>query len=276
MAIPLPNLGHGTLSGIARKGVMLLGVLAFGLLFPALAAWGGSTNLINWGPGLLLAGAACLLLLGKDRLALAGGALHTGGFLLLLGLLFVRARHSPDVSATANHSALLALVAAGFLIGKLAGTAKSRALFIGLSLVSMLNLFCTVMQMSRPEWNLIYPLRSGGFPSGLFAHYSYSAAFCLGTIGLLAIGLLQGTHLAESRFDRRRRLRARHHSAQSLAGREPGPRLHGRRCRRAPARTGVLELQVGRQHLAARHHANWPAPDFRQLLRPVDRPEHRT
>ena len=185
MAIPLPNLGHGTLSGIARKGVMLLGVLAFGLLFPALAAWGGSTNLINWGPGLLLAGAACLLLLGKDRLALAGGALHTGGFLLLLGLLFVRARHSPDVSATANHSALLALVAAGFLIGKLAGTAKSRALFIGLSLVSMLNLFCTVMQMSRPEWNLIYPLRSGGFPSGLFAHYSYSAAFCLGTIGLL-------------------------------------------------------------------------------------------
>ena len=185
MAIPLPNKGRGTLSGIARRGMLFLGILTFGLLFPALVAWGGSTNLINWGPGLLLAGAACLLLLDKNRLALRGGALHTCFFLLLLGLFFVKARYSPDVSAAANNSALLALVAAGFLIGKLASSTQSRALFIGLSLVSILNLFCSVIQMSHPQWNLIYPLRSAEFPSGLFAHYSYSPAFCLGASGLL-------------------------------------------------------------------------------------------
>lgn len=185
MAVPLPKTARAALSGIVGKSMLLLGILTFGLLFPALVGWGGSTNLINWGPGLLLAGAACLLLLDKDRLALRGGALHTGFFLLLLGLLFLRARNSPDLSATANNSALLALAAAGFLIGRLAGTTKSRALFIGLALVSMLNLFCSVIQMGNPEWNLVYPKRSGGFPCGLFAHYSYSAAFCLGTTGLL-------------------------------------------------------------------------------------------
>ncbi len=188
MAIPLPNKGRGMLSEIARKGMLFLGILTFGLLFPAVATWGGSTNLINWGPGLLLAGAACLLLLDKDRLALRGGTLHAGFFLLLLGFLFVRARNSPDVSATANNSALLALVAIGFLIGKLASITQSRALFVGLALVSIVNLVCSVIQMSDPQWNLIYPLRSAEFPSGLFAHYSYSAAFCLGASGLLISG----------------------------------------------------------------------------------------
>jgi hypothetical protein len=185
MAISLPNPGRAALLGIVRKGMFLLSALTFGLLFPSLVLWGGSTNLINWGPGLLLAGAACLLLLDKDRLTLRGGGLHSGCFLLLLGLLFVRARNSPDVAATANNSALLAMAAAGFLIGRLAGGTKSRTLFIGLSLVAMLNLFCSVMQMTNPEWNLIYPQRSAAFPSGLFAHYSYSAAFCLGSVGLL-------------------------------------------------------------------------------------------
>lgn len=185
MAFSPPKMGRSALSGIVSKGVPLLGILTCGLLFPALVTWGGSTNLINWGPGLLLAGAACLLLLDKDRFAWRGGALHTGLSLLLLALLWVRARNSPDLSAAANNSALLALAAAGFLVGKLADTTKLRALFIGLTLVSMLNLFCSVMQMGDPEWNLIYPRRSGGFPSGLFAHYSYSAAFCLGTTGLL-------------------------------------------------------------------------------------------
>ena len=178
-------MGHGMLSEIACKGISCLRVLTFGMLFPALVVWGGSTNLLNWGPGLLLAGAACLLLLDKDRLAFRGGALHTCFFLLLLGLLLIRAHDSPDVSSAANNSALLALVAAGFLIGRVASITQFRALFIGLSLVSILNLFCSVIQMSHPQWNLIYPLRSAEFPSGLFAHYSYSAAFCLGTIGLL-------------------------------------------------------------------------------------------
>lgn len=185
MAIPPPTTGRGALGGMPRRVILLLGVLAFGLLFPTLVVWGGSTNLINWGPGILLAGAASLLLLDLNHHAARRGALHSGGFLLLLGLLFLRARYSPDVSATANNCALLALAAAGYLIGKRADETQSRALFIGLALVSMLNLSCSAIQMMHPDWNLIYPRRSGDFPSGLFAHYSYSAAFCLGTAGLL-------------------------------------------------------------------------------------------
>jgi len=191
MAIPSLNQGCGVLSGIVRKGMILPHALAFGLLFPALALWGGSTNLINWGPGLLLAGAACLMLLDKDRLRWRGGGLHSGCFLLLLALLFIRARYSADVSAAANSSALIGLSAAGFLIGRLANDTKSRALFIGLSLVAMLNLACSVIQMRNPGWNLIYPQRSAGLPCGLFAHYSYSAAFCLGGAGLLVSGGLR-------------------------------------------------------------------------------------
>ncbi len=169
----------------AGKSLATLGVLAFGLLFPALVAFGGSHHLLNWGPGLLLAGLCCLLLLGKDRHALAGGDPYSACFLLFLGFVVIRAGHSPDQSAAANNIALAALAATGFLIGKLAGTAKSQALFTGLSLVSIVNLGCTVMQMATPEWNLIYPHRSGTFPSGLFAHYNYSSAFCLAAAGLL-------------------------------------------------------------------------------------------
>ncbi|MES2922240.1 MAG: O-antigen ligase family protein [Verrucomicrobiota bacterium] len=185
MQLPPPNPGSGALSGIARKGVFLLEVLPFGFLFPALVALGGSTNLLNWGPGLLLAGLCCLLLVGKSCHTARGGVAHSICFLLFLGFLLIRTRQSPDVSASANNSALIVLAAAGFLIGKRAGAGKSRALFTGLSLVAIGNLACTVMQMATPDWNLIYPQRTGMFPSGFFAHYSYSSAFCLATAGLL-------------------------------------------------------------------------------------------
>jgi len=185
MQLPPTNSGSGALSGIARKGVFLLEVLVFGFIFPALVALGGSTNLLNWGPGLLLAGLCCLLLVSKGRHTTRGGVAHSICFLLFLGFLLIRARQSPDVSASANNSALIVLAAAGFLIGKLAGPSKSRALLTGLSLVAIGNLACTVMQMATPDWNLIYPQRTGTFPSGFFAHYSYSSAFCLGTAGLL-------------------------------------------------------------------------------------------
>ncbi len=185
METPKSTSWHGSISGISRKGAVLLAVLAFGLLFPALVGFGGSSNLLNWGPGLLLAGLSCLLLLDKDRHALRGGGLHSICFLLFLGFLLIRARQSPDAAAAANNSALITLAAPGFIIGKLAGAGKSRALFTGLSLVCIVNLYCTLMQMATPEWNLIYPQRSGTFPSGLFAHYNYSSAFCLGASGVL-------------------------------------------------------------------------------------------
>lgn len=185
MEIPKSNSWRGNISAISRGGAVLLAALAFGLLFPALVGLGGSSNLLNWGPGLLLAGLACLLLLDKDRHALRGGGLHSACFLAFLGFLLIRARQSPDAAAAANNSALLILAAAGFIVGKLAGTAKSRALSTGLSLVCVVNLVCTLMQMATPEWNLIYPQRTGMFPSGLFAHYNYSSAFCLGAAGVL-------------------------------------------------------------------------------------------
>ena len=185
MATPLTSSWYRIVSETAGRSRLVFAALVFGLLLPVVVSLGGSINLINWGPGLLLAGVACLLLLDKDRYGMRGGWLHSGCFLLLLGFLAVRARFSPDISAAANHSALLALAAAGFLVGKLAGGTKSRSLFIGLALVTLLNFSCTAMQMADPNWSLNYPRRAGGFPSGLFAHYSYSAAFCLGAAGLL-------------------------------------------------------------------------------------------
>jgi O-antigen ligase len=168
-------------NGIRASGA----VIAF-LVLPALALWGGSTDLLNWGPGLLIAGAACLWLLRENPESSPAGRAHSLVFLLLLGLLYLRARYSPDASASANNAALIALAAAGFLLGRLAGTALSRALCLGLAVAAMLNLFCTVMQLGDGRWDLVYPERSGGvMPSGLFAHYSYSAAFCLGALGML-------------------------------------------------------------------------------------------
>jgi hypothetical protein len=174
------------LSGPILKGVSLLSILVFPLLFPSLVLLGGSTNLLNWGPGFLFAGLACLLLLDQDRKGLQTGAPYSACLLGLLGLLLIRARFSPDVAATADNSALLGFAAAGYLIGKLAGTAKSQMLFLSLSLVAILHLGCSIVQMADADWNLIYPRRSAAFPCGLFAHYNHSTAFCLATIGLLA------------------------------------------------------------------------------------------
>ncbi len=160
----------------------------FGTLFPALALLGGSTNLINWGPGLALAGAALLVLAHSYRRDVRGVSLHACLFLLLLGLLLLRAANSPDAASAANHAALIGLAAAGYLVGQLTGANQSRGLFTGLAVVAVIHFSCTLIQTTNPEWNLIYPDRSGGFPSGLFAHYNESASFCLGCAGLLASG----------------------------------------------------------------------------------------
>lgn len=149
---------------------------------------GGSTSLINWGPGLLLAGAALLALGHRHQRDVRGARLHAGLFLLLLGLLLLRAAYSSDAASAANNSALIALAAAGYLVGKLTDENQSRCLFTGLALVAVTHLCCTLIQTTDPDWNLIYPSRSGGFPSGLFAHYNYSASFCIGCAGLLASG----------------------------------------------------------------------------------------
>jgi tetratricopeptide (TPR) repeat protein len=172
----------------------LLSLPVFFLLFPALVLFGGSTDLINWGPGLLFAGLACLFLLDKDRHAMRAGMLHTVCYALLLVLLMIRAQYSADRSAAVGDTALLTLAVTGYLIGKLAGIEKMRALLVGLSLVALLGLFCTIMQMSNPVWNLVYPHRSGNFPSGFFAHYNYATAFGLGAGGLLISAACRERH----------------------------------------------------------------------------------
>lgn len=186
MALATQHKWRERYSEICRRVMWVLAVLVHGLVFPALVLFGGSTNLINWGPGLFFAGAACILLFNQGRDSLRGNWIYASAYLAVLAMIYLRARHSLDVAAASNNCALVAMAASGFLIGSMATVEKSRALFTSLSLVMVLNLFCTILQISDPEWNLIYPERSAGLPSGLFAHYSYSAAFCLGALGLLA------------------------------------------------------------------------------------------
>lgn len=158
------------------------------LVFPAMATLGGSTDLLNWGPGILLAGLAGLLLLfGNNRTRPRGVELHAWLWFALLGLLFLRALNSPGAprSAAAGDASLIALAAVASILGQSLGSPLSRPLLAGLAATAVLNAACIVIQTFNPDWNLIYPNRRGGFPSGLFAHYNYSASFCLGALGLL-------------------------------------------------------------------------------------------
>ncbi|MEY4242560.1 MAG: hypothetical protein RLZZ245_145, partial [Verrucomicrobiota bacterium] len=148
---------------------------------------GGSTDLLNWGPGILVTGLAGALLAFGNQLRSRGMDLHAWLWLSLLALLFLRALHSPTAprSAISSDVSLMALAGIAYLIGKSSGILFSRALFIGLAATAMLHVTCIVIQTKNPEWNLIYPQRSGSFPAGLFSHYNYGASFCLGALGLL-------------------------------------------------------------------------------------------
>ena len=81
----------------------------------------------------MLAGAALLALAHRHRRDVRGARLHAGLFLLLLGLLLLRAAYSSDAASAANNSALIALAAAGYLVGKLTDENQSRCLFTGLA-----------------------------------------------------------------------------------------------------------------------------------------------
>lgn len=158
------------------------------LVFPVIALLGGSTDLLNWGPAILMGGlAAMLLMFGNNRTRPRGVELHPWLWFSLLALLFLRAlnSHGAPRSAVASDASLIALAAVAYILGQSLGTPLSRPLLTGLAATTVLNAACLVMQTFNPDWNLIYPHRSGGYPSGLFAHYNYCASFCLGALGLL-------------------------------------------------------------------------------------------
>jgi hypothetical protein len=83
---------------------------------------------------------------------------------------------------------------------------------------------------------------------------------------------VQGIHLAEIRLPRRGRLRPRRHPHQPLPGRKPGARFPGGHRQRASAGTGLFQLQIVVEHLAARHRTAGPGADIRKRPRPLDRP----
>jgi O-antigen ligase len=183
-AMPVENFRG---SSMVRASSALLGVPLFFSVFPALVLLGGSTDLLNWGPGILVAGLAGLLLVCGNQIRSRGMDFHACLWFALLALLFLRALNSPAVprSAISSDASLMALAGIAYFLGKSTGALWSRALFVGLAVTAMLHVTCIVIQTSNAEWNLIYPQRSGMFPAGLFSHYNYGASFCLGTLGLL-------------------------------------------------------------------------------------------
>jgi len=161
------------------------------LLSPALVAYGGSTSILNWGPGILAVALGLLSLAGsRTNLGLLWWiylAALLGGF----GMLYFRADQSPDRAAATHTGSLMLVAASGCLIGILACPSRFRYLLLGLAIATIGNFACSVVQISQPEWSPVYPGRSSSFPSGFFAHYNYSASFCLISAGLLFAGFVK-------------------------------------------------------------------------------------
>lgn len=165
-----------------------ISAFCFFLVVPAFALVGGSIDLINWGPGILMSGiAAVLLAVGTNRDGNAVSDIHGWLWVSFLALLLWRALISSGVplSSVAGDVSLIALAVIAYFIGKSTGGQLSCALMAGLAAVVLLNLACILVQTFDVDWNLIYSQRSGGFPSGLFAHYNSCASFSLGAMGLL-------------------------------------------------------------------------------------------
>jgi O-antigen ligase len=173
--------------GIAAKCGLILGIPVFFLVFPVSVALSGSMDLLNWGPCILVTGLAGLLLvLGNGRKGNFATDIHGWLWFGLLAFLLWRASGSSESSLPSiiSDASLMVLGGIAYAIGKSSGVRLSCALMVGLAATVFLNLGCMIMQLSDPEWNLIYPQRSGGFPAGLFAHYNCTASFCLGALGI--------------------------------------------------------------------------------------------
>jgi hypothetical protein len=163
-----------------------LGALPLVFLFPLACAYGGSTNLINWGPGLAIAGLVALTgVWGSGRRSGWGFDHHAAIFLTLLACVALRAALSPYATRAAADLTLVTLAGLGYCIARTGNSRELLILSLGLALASVVNCVCLLVQLEHPEWNPVYPGRSAVYPSGLFAHYNYAAAFSMGAAGLL-------------------------------------------------------------------------------------------
>jgi hypothetical protein len=162
------------------------GTLPLVFLFPLTCAYGGSTNLINWGPGLAIAALVALTgVWGSGRRSGWGFDHHAAIFLTLLACIALRAVLSPFATRAAADLTLITLAGLGYCIARAGHSRELLILSLGLALASVVNCVCLLVQLENPEWNPVYPGRSAVYPSGLFAHYNYAAAFSMGAAGLL-------------------------------------------------------------------------------------------
>ncbi len=175
-----------TLYAQAGKGIAATGVVLCTALFPVVAVFGGTTNILNWGPGLSMAAAASFwTVFGQNFRRSWGDGFHSIAFLITMALLGLRAVASPALSESFHDLSLIAFATLGYLLGRVADQPQSRALFVGLSLLALTNAGCMAFQTSHPGWNLLYPDGVRQFPAGVFAHYNHAAGFGLITTGLL-------------------------------------------------------------------------------------------
>jgi O-antigen ligase len=172
--------------------VVLFGFPVWFLLFPVLAVLGGSVQLWNWGPGLLIAGLSLLALLASSSSRGPwGGPWFTAAFVGVLLLLGARAALTPAQASGAHDGALLLLALTAYLIGRAGQADSTRAVMLGLAVATLANSAAAIIQLQQPEWSPLYPARAGAFPSGFFAHYNHSANFGLGAAGLFFSSLLR-------------------------------------------------------------------------------------
>jgi hypothetical protein len=175
-------MSFGSVSKLS-DGILVLPCL---LAFPAFVVFGGTDSLLNWGPGMLAAGLlVCLLATASSAGRAWGKDLHLVAWLPALAVLAVLAGRSPALAAGAHDLALIAIAAAGYLVGKSASSRHFKALVSGLALATAGNFICALIQRDQPDWNPVYPARPGGFPAGFFAHYNHLASFSLGAAGIL-------------------------------------------------------------------------------------------
>jgi len=136
------------------------GGLPLVLLFPLASAYGGSTNLLNWGPGLAITGLVALTVaLGSGRRNGWGFDRHGVFFLTLLACLALRAVLSPFATRAAGDLALIILAALGYCVARMSHSRQLLMLASGLALAAIVNCVCQLVQLDNPEWNLLEYVR---------------------------------------------------------------------------------------------------------------------
>lgn len=175
---------------LVQKAAFRLGLLACLLVLPLLVGFGGSVRIWNWGPGLLACGlAVASLLCVSPARASWTTSWHIVGFVGVIAFLGWKATSSSILVSGAHDLVLMAIVLAGYLIGRAQDAKHSQALTVGLLAAVAGSMLAALIQLRHPEWNPVYPSRAGFFPSGFFSHYNHAASFGLGASGLFLSAL---------------------------------------------------------------------------------------